>query len=158
MKKTIFFVVLLTIVIIGSMIAVFLNARSPVNEKAEVALQRAQSETEIASTEDVSLYNGKNSYVVITGENTSGEKIIVWVPEKKEAEIIVKKWADGISKEAAINKLNDENDVNEILSVKLGMESVGPVWELTYLDENEHLNYYYLLFETGEWWRKIENL
>ncbi|EDL63374.1 cell wall elongation regulator TseB-like domain-containing protein [Bacillus sp. SG-1] len=157
MKKTIFFLVFATIVIIGSMTAIFLNARSPVNEKAEVALQRAQSETDIASTEDVSLYNGKNSYVVITGENTSGDKIIVWVPEKDE-EIIVKKWADGISKEAAINKLNGENDVNEILSVKLGMESVGPVWELTYLDDNEHLNYYYLLFETGEWWRKIENL
>jgi uncharacterized protein YpmB len=157
MKKTIFFAVVATIVIVGAMIAVFLNARSPVNEKAEVALQRAETETDLASTEDVSLYNGKKSYVVITGENTSGEKIIIWVPEKDE-EIIVKKWADGISKEAAINKLNGENDVNEILSVKLGMESVGPVWEMTYLDDNEHLNYYYLLFETGEWWRKIENL
>jgi uncharacterized protein YpmB len=157
MKKTIFFAVVATIVIVGAMIAVFLNARSPVNEKAEVALQRAETETDLASTEDVSLYNGKKSYLVITGENTSGEKIIIWVPEKDE-EIIVKKWADGISKEAAINKLNGENDVNEILSVKLGMESVGPVWEMTYLDDNEHLNYYYLLFETGEWWRKIENL
>ncbi|WP_421379173.1 DUF5590 domain-containing protein [Bacillus salacetis] len=157
MKKTIFFAVLLTIVVIGAMVAVFINARSPVNDRAEVALQRAEAETDIASTEDVSLYNGKKSYVVITGENTSGEKIIVWVPEKDE-EIIVKKWADGISKEAAINKLKGENDVNEILSVKLGMESVGPVWEMTYLDDNEHLNYYYLLFETGEWWRKIENL
>ena len=76
MKKTIFFLVFATIVIIGSMTAIFLNARSPVNEKAEVALQRAKSETDIASTEDVSLYNGKNSYVVITGENTSGDKII----------------------------------------------------------------------------------
>jgi uncharacterized protein YpmB len=157
MKKTIFFTVLATILIIGASIAVFLNARSPVNDRAEVALQRAETETDIASTEDVSLYNGKKSYVVITGENTSGEKVILWVPEKKE-EIIVKKWADGISKEAAINKLKGENDVNEILSVKLGMESVGPVWEMTYLDDNEHLNYYYLLFETGEWWRKIENL
>jgi uncharacterized protein YpmB len=157
MKKTIFFTVLATILVIGALIAVFLNARSPVNDRAEVALQRAETETDIASTEDVSLYNGKKSYVVITGENTSGEKVIVWVPEKKE-EIIVKKWADGISKEAAINKLKGENDVNEILSVKLGMESVGPVWEMTYLDDNEHLNYYYLLFETGEWWRKIENL
>ncbi|WP_456274260.1 cell wall elongation regulator TseB-like domain-containing protein [Bacillus sp. AK031] len=157
MKKIIFLIVLVSVVIVGAMAAIFLNARSPVNNKAEGALQRAQNETEIASTEDVSLYNGKNSYVVITGENTDGEKIIVWVPEEDE-EIIVKKWADGISKKAAINKLNEEEEVHEILSVKLGMESVGPVWELTYLDDNEHLNYYYLLFETGEWWRKIENL
>jgi uncharacterized protein YpmB len=157
MKKIIFLIVLVSVIILGAMAALFLNARSPVNNKAEDALKRAQNETGIASTEDVSLYNGKKSYVVITGENSDGEKVIIWVPEKDE-EIIVKKWADGISKKAAINKLNEEEEVNEILSVKLGMESVGPVWELTYLDDNEHLNYYYLLFETGEWWRKIENL
>ena len=157
MKKLVFLVILVSIIVIGAMAAIFLNARSPVNEKAAKALERAENETEIASTEDVSLYNGKNSYVVITGENKSGEKIIVWVPEKDE-EIIVKKWADGISKKAAVNKLKNEKDVHEILSVKLGMESVGPVWEMTYLDDNEHLNYFYLLFETGEWWRKIENL
>jgi uncharacterized protein YpmB len=157
MKKIIFLIVLVSVVIVGAMIAIFLNARSPVNDKAESALKRAQEETGIASTDDVSLYNGKKSYVVITGEDSDGEKIIVWVPEKDE-EIIVKKWADGISKQSAINKLNEEEEVHQILSVKLGMESVGPVWELTYLDDNEHLNYYYLLFETGEWWRKIENL
>jgi uncharacterized protein YpmB len=157
MKKLIIFSVLILILIAGAAAAVFLNARSPVNERAESALKRAEAETEITSTEDVTLYNGKKSYVVITGEDKAGEKIILWVPQNDE-EIIEKKWADGISKEDAINKLNQENDVSEILSVKLGMESVGPVWEMTYLDENEHLNYYYLLFETGEWWRKIENL
>ncbi|RIW33119.1 peptidase [Bacillus salacetis] len=157
MKKIIFLAVIAAIVIIGGMTAVFLEARAPVNDRADAAIQRAEAESDLAATDDVSLYNGKKSYVVITGKNSSDEKIVVWVPEKDD-EIIVKKWADGISKKAAINKLNEENDVNEILSVKLGMESVGPVWEMTYLDENDHLNYYYLLFETGEWWRKIENL
>ncbi|MGM0845931.1 MAG: DUF5590 domain-containing protein [Bacillota bacterium] len=158
MKKIILFAVFISIVIIGSLAVVFLNARSPVNERAEGALQRAEAETELSSTEDVTLYNGKKSYIVITGKDTSGENIILWVPEEEDEEIIVRKWADGISKEAAINKLNEENDVVEVLSVRLGMENVGPVWEMTYLDENDHLNYYYLLFETGEWWRKIENL
>ncbi|MGF2616835.1 peptidase [Rossellomorea vietnamensis] len=157
MKKFIFLSVIILVVVVGAMAAVFLNARSPVNEKADAALQRAEAETELKSTEDVTLYNGNKSYIVITGENAAGERIILWVPDKDE-EIIVKKWADGISKEDAINKLNQENDVAKILSVKLGMESVGPVWEMTYLDENDYLNYYYLLFETGEWWRKIENL
>jgi uncharacterized protein YpmB len=157
MKKIIFFVVLAAILVIAGITAIFLKARSPVNDRAEAAIQRAEAEADVASTEDVSLYNGNKSYVVITGRNSEDEKIVVWVPEK-DRDIIVKKWADGISKEAAINKLKEENDVSEILSVKLGMESVGPVWELTYLDENEHLNYYYLLFESGEWWRKIENL
>ncbi|MCA0147844.1 DUF5590 domain-containing protein [Rossellomorea vietnamensis] len=158
MKKWITIIVLLFLVIgISASVLVYQLSRNPLDHQRDLALKRVEDETAIVKVEDTSFYNGSKSYVVVTGQNEKREKLVAWVPGKK-GEIIEKKWANGITKDQAINKLNDEKKPKELLSVRLGYESVGPVWEMTYLDQQDNLNYYYLLFSTGEWWRKIENL
>ena len=158
MKKKITVVALLFIVIgITASVILYQVSRNPLDHQADEALKRVEAETAIVKVKDTSFYNGSKSYMVVTGENEQKEKLVAWVPNKK-GKIIEEKWADGISKDQAINKLNDEKKPKELLSVRLGYESVGPVWEMTYLDQQDNLNYYYLLFSTGEWWRKIENL
>ncbi|MEI2665668.1 cell wall elongation regulator TseB-like domain-containing protein [Rossellomorea sp. LJF3] len=158
MKKWITIIVLLFLVIgISASVLVYQISRNPLDHQRDLALKRVRDETAIVKVEDTSFYNGSKSYVVVTGQNEQREKLVAWVPDKK-GKIIEKKWANGITKDQAINKLNDEKKPKELLSVRLGYESVGPVWEMTYLDQQDNLNYYYLLFSTGEWWRKIENL
>jgi uncharacterized protein YpmB len=158
MKKWITIIVLLFIVIgMTASVILYQVSRNPLDRQADQALKRVQDETEIVKVDNTSFYHGSKSYVVVTGENEQNEKLVAWIPDKK-GKIIEKKWADGITKDQAINKLKDEKKPKELLSVRLGYESVGPVWELTYLDQQDNLNYYYLLFSTGEWWRKIENL
>jgi uncharacterized protein YpmB len=158
MKKWITIIVLLFIIIgITASVLLYQVSRNPLDHKADQALKRVENETAIVKVESTSFYNGTKSYMVVTGENEQSEKLVAWVPNKK-GKIIEKKWADGITKDQAINKLKDEKKPKELLSVRLGYESVGPVWEMTYLDQQDNLNYYYLLFSTGEWWRKIENL
>ncbi|MCA1063153.1 DUF5590 domain-containing protein [Rossellomorea sp. AcN35-11] len=158
MKKWITIISLLTIVLgITASVILYQVSRNPLDIQAENAESRIKEETTIVEIEKTSFYNGSDSYVVVTGKNDQNEKVIAWVP-KKNGKIIEEKWADGISKDQAINKLNDEKQPKKLLSVRLGYESVGPVWEMTYLDQQDNLNYFYLLFSTGEWWRKIENL
>lgn len=158
MKKWISIIALLFIVLgITASVVLYQVSRNPLDNQAEKALNRVKAETAIVEVENTSFYNGSKSYVVVTGKDDQNKKLVAWVPNKK-GKIIEKKWADGISKEQAINKLNEEKQPKELLSVRLGYESVGPVWEITYLDQQDNLNYFYLLFSTGEWWRKIENL
>ncbi|MCA1058361.1 DUF5590 domain-containing protein [Rossellomorea aquimaris] len=158
MKKWITIIVISFIVIgVTASVLLYKVSRGPLDQQRDQALNRVEDETAIVKVENTSFYNGSKSYVVVTGENEQQEKLVAWIPNKK-GKIIEKKWADGITKDQAINKLNDEKKPKELLSVRLGYESVGPVWELTYLDQQDNLNYYYLLFSTGEWWRKIENL
>ncbi|WP_064091430.1 cell wall elongation regulator TseB-like domain-containing protein [Rossellomorea aquimaris] len=149
--------ILLLIVFVSASVILYKVARSPLNKDMEQAMERVKEETSIVNVENTSFYNGSKPYVVITGKDDKGEKAIAFVPNKN-GKIIEEKWADGITKNEAINKLNDEKQPKELLSIRLGHESVGPVWEITYLDKNDHLNYYYILFSNGEWWRKIENL
>ncbi|WP_175991235.1 DUF5590 domain-containing protein [Bacillus sp. Marseille-Q1617] len=158
MKKWITIILVAAVIVTGTAsVLLYKSARGPVEKEFDQASKRVLDETPIRTIEKASIYHGAKSYTVITGKDDQNEKVVAFVPEKKE-EIIVKKWADGISKEQAINKLNDEKQPEEILSVRLGHESVGPVWEITYLDKQKNLNYFYLLFSNGEWWKKIENL
>ena len=48
--------------------------------------------------------------------------------------------------------------VEKILHVTLGMEEDDPVWEVAFKSENGKLNYVYVFFENGQWWKRILNL
>ncbi|KSU63441.1 hypothetical protein AS034_04095 [[Bacillus] enclensis] len=158
MKKWITIIITAAVILIGiSSILLYHSARGPVKKEFDEASTRVLNETAMEKIEKTTIYHGAKSYTVVTGEDKNDEKTVAFVPKKK-GEIIVRKWADGITKEQAVNKLKDEKQPEEILSVRLGHESVGPVWEITYLDKQKNLNYFYLLFSNGEWWKKIENL
>ncbi|AIE60515.1 peptidase propeptide and ypeb domain protein [Bacillus methanolicus MGA3] len=157
MKKWIFISSLAIIIILGFFINVYLNAVKPVKAAEEKAVKIAKEKTNLKSVRGFSLYNGLEPYDVIWGENSKGEKIIVWISEK-DKKVTVKKEKDGISKQDAIKKLKEEKNPKKILDVRLGMLKNRPAWEIYYLSENDLINYYYVDFETGEWLTKIENL
>ena len=52
----------------------------------------------------------------------------------------------------------DEIGLDEIISVKLGIENGVPLWEIHSRTKGDLLNYHAVVFETGEWLKKIENL
>lgn len=137
---------------------VYNKATAPVKKAREAAEARLKTETDIKNVDEFYLYNGSQTYYVAVGKNKEGKEVAAWIPENKKEEVHVKNMSDGVSKQDAINKLLSEKKIKEILGVRLGMEKTLPVWELSYLDGNSNLNYYYIHFDTGKWWRKIENL
>ncbi|MDQ0213664.1 uncharacterized protein YpmB [Oikeobacillus pervagus] len=158
MKKWIFSLSLLFIFVIGFFVHVYVEAQSPYKKAKQNALKMAKDEAGIISVVDFYIYNSNQSYEVVVGKTKKKKTLAVWIPEKKNADTIVIDYSKGISKKEAIQKLQTEEHPREIISVRLGMEKVGPIWELAYLDRDDHLNYYYLLFENGKWWKKINNI
>ena len=77
---------------------------------------------------------------------------------QKKKELIVKKASKGISREQAMKKVLEEIGFDEVISVKLGMENGIPLWEIHSRTKGNLLNYHSIVFETGEWLKKIENL
>lgn len=157
MKKWIFIVVLLFLIMIGVPIRVYVKAMAPVNTAEKQALALASKTVSFSKVNDFHIYNGLESIDVIEGINKQGENIIVWIPEKSK-KVIVKKAKDGLTKEQAIQKLLDENKPKQIISVSLGMEKDIPLWEIYYRSQNNLINYYDIDFASGEWLKKIENL
>lgn len=65
---------------------------------------------------------------------------------------------EGISEQRAVDLVMKDVKDGKLLHAKLGVEEIGPVWEITYVNAEDNLNYVYLLFDNGEWWKRISNL
>ena len=157
MKKWIIVLSIIVVAFCGLLIKVYLSALDPVKTAETKAVSRAQEETSLKEVEDFHIYNGIETVNVIEGKSKNGDKIIVWMPEKSK-EIFVRKAKNGLTREEAIQKLQQEKSPKEIISVRLGMEKNIPLWEIYYRSNNNLINYYYVHFDTGEWLKKIENL
>ncbi|USK37698.1 DUF5590 domain-containing protein [Cytobacillus firmus] len=157
MKKILWGIIILLAISIGAGSFIYLNSMKPVRAAESKAVELAKQETDLAEAENFNLYHGNETFYVIEGKDQDGTSIYVWVPEKK-GKIVSLKQSDGISKNEAINRLKQEKNYAEIMSVRLGMEKNIPLWEIHYRSGSNLINYYYIDFKTGEWLKKIENL
>ncbi|WP_163654113.1 DUF5590 domain-containing protein [Listeria sp. PSOL-1] len=149
-------------VVILLLLAFFLYARSaerPVQEAKKEALARISGSVDLKDQGKFYLYTGiKSTYYVLTGKNKENKEIIIWVPKKKSDKIYVKYASDGISAQKARRIVEAAKKPKKILNVTLGMEGDLPLYEVSYLDKYNRLNYYDMTFRDGEWLREIENL
>lgn len=160
MKNWIIFisVFILSLALVISVLVIW-KSDAPFNEIETKAEELALSSDTLAAVSDSYVYNGNKPYVTVFGEDKDGNKKALFVPinleEKAIQEVNLK---DGITEEQALSVLSKEEEVKEILHTKLGYEEVGPVWEITYKNKSDKLNYVYILFEDGQWWKRILNL
>lgn len=151
---TVFLIALTTIIVVS----VFYSANKPLASATDKASEAAIKSGQIVSVDSVQLYNGTQSFMTVFGVNEKGEDIAVFVEENSDKDFGTVKIADGITAEEAVATVKEELDVQKILHVALGVEEAGPVWEVAFKSENDKLNYVYVYFESGQWWKRILNL
>jgi len=160
MKKWIIFISVFTLSL-SLIISVFVlwKAGKPFNNEKKQAEQTAISENKLQQVTNSEVYSGTNTYITVRGKDESGNEKAVFIPADSNDldinEVFLKK---GISKSQAKKAVEDEFEVKEVLHTKLGWEENNAVWEITFLNKNNKLNYVYLLFENGKWWKRILNL
>ncbi|HDR7792613.1 TPA: DUF5590 domain-containing protein [Bacillus luti] len=162
MKKWIFTII---IVIVASGIYgayVYNKAMGKKIPKEEKSIEIAKEKAKLTKVKSIDYFNGESSYTVVQGTDEKGEQLIVWVPEKK-GDTVVRKKSEGISEKEAVQRtveqIGDENKESknkpkEILKVKLGFENNIPLWEVTYIDDENRYSYYYLAFKDGQFLRR----
>jgi uncharacterized protein YpmB len=135
------------------------KADTPFTSKEEQASELAISTGKLSKVTESYTYNGNKPYVTVIGTDSEGVKKAIFVPISMDPELIQEVGlADGITEKQALSVLTSESNVSEILHTKLGFEDAGVVWEITYLNDKDNLNYVYILFEDGQWWKRILNL
>ncbi len=150
------FVVSLALVITA---LVLWKADAPFNELEQKAEDLAISSNSLAAVSDSYVYNGQKPYITVFGVDEDGKEKAIFVPISLEENLIQEVFLqDGITKKQALSVLSKETNVHEILQTKLGYEEAGVVWEITYLNDADKLNYVYILFEDGQWWKRISNM
>ncbi|MBM7703326.1 DUF5590 domain-containing protein [Metabacillus iocasae] len=121
----------------------------------EKAMVLADKKYQLKDVTNVQTYFGKDTFYIVKGTNNKGEKVIVWVPkDRKKHDMIMKKEASGITQAQARSLVENERNPQEIKSVRLGMERKLPLWEITYIDEENRFTYYYVDFESGKFLKR----
>lgn len=152
---SVFFVSLALVITIG----VLWKANAPFASIERQAEQLALSEAYVSDVTSSYTYNGQKSYITVFGVDENGKEKAVFVPTSLEVDFIQEVFLeDGITQEQALDVLRSEQEVNKLLHAKLGFEQPGAVWELTYIDADDQLNYVYLLHQDGDGWKRILNL
>ena len=139
-------------------ITIFYNANKPFASAKTTAIERALESGQIVTAEYAQPYNGVQPVVTVYGEDADGEKLAVFIDGRTEGAFEEVRLADGITAETAVETVNEELEVSKVLHAKLGIEEVGAVWEVAFKNESGKLSYVYVVFEDGQWWKRILNL
>lgn len=149
------FLLALSLIII---VIVFYNANGPFSNALQKAEADALKSGVLKSVERTEIYNGTVSMVTVFGIDDEGNEKAIFI-EGKTGEVLDEvAMKDGIDAQTAIDTVKAELSVEKILHVVLGLEDGHPVWEVAFKGENGKLNYVYVFFENGEWWKRILNL
>lgn len=151
---------LLIILLIGSavLIQAILAGNGQKQDEKTTAIEIAKEKTKLTEPEDYYLYNGNESWSVVTGKDKNGKKIGVWIPNGKNKEIEVIHLSEGLNEKEAIQIVKDKKKVKSIVSANLGMEKNQPLWEIVFKNSDDLYGYYYLNFKTGDLIRNYDNL
>jgi len=135
------------------------QANKPFSNEKELAKEIALNENKLAQVSSAEVYSGSQSFVTVIGIDENGDDKAIFIPNGDQEipieEVFLK---DGITEEQALQVVQDEFQIKQILHTKLGWEDTNAVWEITFLNENDKLNYVYVMFENGKWWKRILNL
>lgn len=135
----------------------FYKADKPFVDVKKEAVEAVLQTGQLATVEKAEIYNGSTSIITVYGKNNDGTDTAVFYQKDASTyeEVSLK---DGVSAEAALEKVQRDGEVKKVLHVTLGIEEELPVWEIAYKNNSNNLNYVYVLFEDGEWWKRILNL
>ncbi len=115
----------------------------------EEAIEIATEEANLIEVLETSTYARNEVYFVVKGIDEEDTTVFVFVPEA-EGQVVIVDAADGLTEEEALELLKERQSFTRILSVQLGLEGGSPTWEITYINDEDRLTYYYLDFHTGE--------
>ncbi|MFD1738516.1 PepSY domain-containing protein [Bacillus salitolerans] len=149
MKKWIVVLLCILIIVIWQSIFTYKSAQDYLTNQHKKAISAAKGVESIMEVTDISTYHGTSSYSIIYSILSDDSERIICVPNKDNLEIITIDPEEGISKEEAIEIVRNNRNPLSILSVTIGVEQNVPIWEITYLDQQERYSYYYVTFKDG---------
>ncbi|GAE34594.1 cell wall elongation regulator TseB-like domain-containing protein [Halalkalibacter akibai] len=154
MKKWIIIIILVLIILFtGAGVYAYQLIREPLLHELNQAESYVKGQKLLTEVTSASYYHGTDAFYVLIGSTEEGSEAIVWVSEDYDFHH-VELQTDGLSKEDALAIVHQEDNIKGIQSVKLGFERGLPVYEITYLNEENRKGYYYLTFADGTFMKR----
>ncbi len=148
---TLFIIIVLILSGIWIFTSTYLEARGDYELGHKESKKFAIEYANLSAISQINTFSADKKYHVITGENANDEPVYAWISNvHKDREIIVEKQSSGITKEEALERVYQEHNPSEIISVQLGMDEGVPIWEVKYQDESDRYTFDFVNFYDGE--------
>ncbi|ARD49476.1 hypothetical protein SporoP37_15585 [Sporosarcina sp. P37] len=151
------FLFLLTLGITVTLI-VFYQAERPFADAQNTAKKAVLKHEVLKNVQKTDHYHGKNSWVTVYGTDEKNQEKVIFVEEKTTKILKAVSLKSGITEQKATDIVKKEKGVKKILRTSLGLEGEAVFWEVSYLTEDDSLNYAYLNFADGKWQKRIMKL
>jgi uncharacterized protein YpmB len=141
-------IIILFIIGIWQGFVFYSHINDPIRKSESEALQFLQESIDIDEIIVADYYHGTESFHVFQLTDQEGDELIVWVPNTLDM-YVVKQKNEGINFEDVKQFIERELTPKRLISIKLGMENSIPLYEITYIDQQDRLSYYFISFKTG---------
>lgn len=139
-------------------IFVFYQANKPFVSSQDLAIETVLKAGELVTVDDAMSYHGTTALIAVYGTDRKGKYKALLVDEKTSEIIRTVTPEKGITKQQATAVVNKEKSVKKILHTALGIEKGKLLWEVSFIGQDDSLNYVYLNFADGKWQKQILNL
>lgn len=154
-----FFAIFFVMLAVVLTVLVTIKAYAPYHSATQEAKDVVLKERLLKTVDKSYVYNSTNHYVTVIGKNDKNQSTaVVLNQDRPKAKKEVIELSKGVTEKEAIKIATEGQKVKKVLHVHLGIEKPGPVWEVAFENNRDELNYVYVVFETGQWWKKITNL
>jgi uncharacterized protein YpmB len=143
-------VIILTVVVVWQSVHFYSTVKTPIQKIESEALRYLEENVELDHISYIDFYHGTESFHVFEGADENEEEFIIWVPNTLETFIMKPKNA-GITLEDVLLFTQRELNPKQLISVKLGMENLVPLYEIIYKDQQGRYSYYFISFKDGSY-------
>lgn len=146
------------ILIIAIFLGTILIADTPFMRVKNDSIKLIQKKTDLRNFTKYYWYNRDDSYFAALGQNEDKKEQYAIV-NTSNGNLLIVDSDSGISEEKAKRIVErDATKLKTINSTRLGVYQKKVVWEISFFDQNHHLNYYTLAFKDGKIIQKVLNI
>lgn len=131
---------------------------APVRAAQEAAQTHIEQKTDLTPTDQFYQTDRQTTFYAVEGHNAQGDLQVAIYDVKQPDKITIVNRAEGLSKTALRDLLMKDYDIAKVYTTGLALYEGTVVWEVSYVDHNDRLNYVTLDYKTGSAYRTIHGL
>ena len=147
--------IFLVIILIG--VSILEKAQDPLDTAKERVTRIAKQSNKLSSVSKFYRISRQHTYYSAVGENKKHDQIGV-IARGKSNKLATVNMADGLSEKNVRKLVNKQFSPKKITSIGLAIYKKVPVWQVTFLDKDENLNFITYQFSDGKQVQTIRHL
>lgn len=148
-------VFLLAAVLTGYLIYFYNSIESNKSEGHDETIKYIYDMTDIVTIDKITSFQSNELFHIATGEDTKGEKVIVFLPLEDKENFTIVPLSETISEAKIIEKWDSFCVKCTSLTTNYAMIEGEPLWELTYDDGSNRYVFDYFSLDDGEQFEQL---